>query len=110
MKNAEDMIVEVFEKYGSMIRSVVLDRIGNGTLDFEDVIGNIYLSLWQTLVGGKYRGDCKIGTLVYLATNRRIVDYIRYKTAKKRDVNLLYLMPVKDDPLSPEQEYERRLL
>ena len=110
MKSAEDSFIELYKEYGSMIRFVVLDRIGNGTADFEDVIGNVYLSLWQTLIGGKYRGDCNIGTLVYLATNRRIIEYIRYKTAKKRDVNLLYLMPIKDNPLSPEQEYERRLL
>ena len=81
--NIERIFEEVFKKYDFVLRCTIFKRIGEGMSDSEDVIGDVYLALWKTLKGGRFRGECSLGTLVYVIVHRRIADYCRAKKLKR---------------------------
>ncbi len=75
---------EIFRRYDSVIIYKTIKKIGKVTPDWEDVRAEVYLSLCKTLDGSLFRGECAVGTLVYIIVHRRIVDFMRikYKTKK----------------------------
>lgn len=88
-----------------MIIGKTLQRMGgDGTPDYQDIAGDVFLSICQTLARGKFRGNCKAGTLVYLIVERRVRDHIRMKRAKRRTP---VLMPDPAPQPTPEQIYEQ---
>lgn len=74
---------DIVREYHPKIKGTVFLRIGDGTPAFEDVIGDVHLSLWKTLSSGEFRGDCSFGTLIHTIVHARLVDYIRQKAKMK---------------------------
>jgi RNA polymerase sigma factor (sigma-70 family) len=67
---------EIIEKYDGDIKSAVYKKISNHQAH-EDVIANIYLSIWQSL--DNFGGRSSLKTFIYTITARRIIDYYRKK-------------------------------
>lgn len=83
MRVSAEAFEEIVKEYHPKIKGSVCLRVGDGTPAFEDVIGDVHLSLWKTLSSGEFRGDCGFGTLIYKIVHDRTVDYIRQKSKMK---------------------------
>jgi len=74
----------IYEEYDPVIKYKTMQKIGKVTPDWEDVRSETYLSLYKTLSGSSFRGDCSIGTLIYVIVQRRIADFMRTKYKAKK--------------------------
>ena len=83
---------EIFRRYDPVITYRAMKKIGKATPDWEDVRQEAYLSLFKALDGSSFRGDCNVGTLIYVITERRIIDFLRLKyiLAKRMERLILY--------------------
>ena len=91
----EETFKEVLEKHGSMIKAIVIKKIGMATPDWEDVVGNIYLSIWTAL--NYFKDKSSVGTFIYPIVNCRIADYLRYICRQKENyIKLTKAMVSKD--------------
>lgn len=82
-KERERLFNHAIEELGSTIKGVVLRKMGDGTPSYEDVIGNIYLSIWIALKN--YEKRASIRTFVYPIINNKINEHLRsvYKEREK---------------------------
>lgn len=96
---------QIYRKYNPIITYKIIKEIGKVTPDWEDVKAEIYLSLVKTLNSSSFRGDCKVGTLVYIIVQRRITDFMRFKyKTKERLENLKFYYQEEVFP-NPEQSF-----
>lgn len=99
---------EMFKKYNPIITYKIVKKIGRVTPDWEDVKAEVYLSLYKTLNGSSFRGDCGIGTLIYVIVQRRIADFMRVKYKMKKIMESLAFNYQEKMPPSPEDIFIKK--
>lgn len=81
----EYLLKQIIEKHDSMIRGVVLRRIERSNPEWEDIIQNIYLSIWIAL--DRFKKESMIGSYIYPIVNCRISDYLRTLYKRKKVID-----------------------
>lgn len=88
MKTSSKIFFEqIIDKHNSMIKAIVIKKIGKMTPDWEDVVANIYLSIWIALK--HFEGRSSINTYIYPIVNYRIADYLRHLYREKKIMSTL---------------------
>jgi RNA polymerase sigma-70 factor, ECF subfamily len=98
---------ELYDRYGSLLYSVALRILGNGT-DAEDAVQRCWVQAWQT--AGSY--DPRRGPLVaWLLTmvRSRALDLARSTASRRRAEDAVEAESL-DPPLDPSDTAERRTL
>ena len=82
----QSAVPECISRYGSLIWTLVRRRLANRQ-DVEDVVQEVFIDLWQS--AGRF--DPQVAeeiTFVAMITRRRVIDRIRWSTAKQAAVPL----------------------
>jgi len=99
---------EICRQYEPFIRGKTRNMMTGSRADWEDVVGDVYLSLCGAVNKNVFRGDCDVGTLIFVIIQRRVTDFIRLKY-KRADVmeRLTSLFQEKFFP-SPEEIFVQK--
>jgi len=95
----EQVYENVYREYAPKVRGYLYNRI-NSRDDADDIFQDIFKDFWKAQ--GKFRGDAKPSTLLYVIMKRRFTDYLRakYRTihlkAKYRHPNSQYVKEIED--------------
>jgi RNA polymerase sigma-70 factor (ECF subfamily) len=93
---------EIVAKYRPIVGFRVKKSIGVQTPEWEDVVNEIMVNVFEKLNKGEFRGESSIGTFIYTITSRRIIDFIRSKS------RVLKHAPEPNPYASPQENIENK--
>ena len=93
---------EIIAKYKPVVTYRVKKSLGTRTPDWEDIVNEIMVNVFEKLEKGEFRGDSSIGTFIFTITSRRIIDHIRHKS------KVLKYAPEPDPYPSPHEHIENK--
>jgi RNA polymerase sigma-70 factor (ECF subfamily) len=99
---------ELYDRYSSLLYSVALRILGNGT-DAEDAVQRCWVQAWQTAASYEPgRGPVAAWLLTMLRS--RALDLSRSIASRRRAEDAAEAEPAPDPPLDPSDSAERRTL
>jgi RNA polymerase sigma-70 factor (ECF subfamily) len=99
---------ELYDRYGSLLYSVALRILGNGT-DAEDAVQRCWVQAWQTAASYEPRRGPVAAWLLTMVRSRAL-DLARSVASRRRAEDAVEAESAPDPPLDPSDSAERRTL
>lgn len=91
------------KRFEPIIRGKTRNMMVGSYEEWEDVVGDIYLSLCRAVNTGVFKGRCDIGSFLFVILQRRVMDFVRVKYKRVRIEEALVSRTQEEFCPSPEE-------